>query len=315
MNVFSPIFRDAVIFASLISLMSLGLTLIYITTKVSNFAHGSLTSIGIYLALTTSSVWASNPYYCLPLAFGLGGSASLILYLLILRPLSRKGASSVSLMIATLAFDLILLASLNIYADYLTSVYKISSRAFILRGVDFKVADQPGIFLVAPTLVLTIISSLYVVLTRTKFGIAMRAVVENPQLASVLGVNTNLILATSWFLSGGLAAMAGVLLPLWFMVSPDTGTSMMLSVFAASIVGGLSNIYGAALGGYLVGLTEILFTNFLAQNVGSWMIPYRPAIPLLAIVATLLIAPTGVAGIDWLSRIRRMRVRLFGPAS
>jgi len=313
--VFSPIFRDAVIFASLISLMSLGLTLIYITTKVSNFAHGSLVSIGIYLALTTSSVWASNPYYCLPLAFGFGGLASLILYILILRPLSRKGASSVSLIAATLAFDLILLASLNIYADYLTSVYKISSRAFILRGVDFKVVDQPGIFLVAPTLVFTIISSLYIVLTRTKFGIAMRAVVENPQLASVMGVNTNLILATSWFLSGGLAAMAGVLLPLWFMVSPDTGTSMMLSVFAASIVGGFSNIYGAALGGYLVGLTEILLTNFLAQNVGSWMIPYRPAIPLLAIVATLLIAPTGIAGIDWLSKIRRMRVRLFGPAS
>lgn len=311
----TPIFRDAIIFASLTSLMSVGLTLIYITTKISNFAHGSLETIGVYLALTMSSVWQSNPYYSLPLAFLFGGAASLILYLLILRPLTRRGASSVSLMVATLAFDLILLAILNIYADHLTSVYKISSRAFILRGIDFKVADQPGIFLVAPTLVLTTISSLYIVLTRTKFGIAMRAVAEDPRLAGVMGVNINLVFATSWFLSGGLAAIAGVLLPLWFMVGPDTGTSMMLSVFAASIVGGFSSIYGAALGGYLVGLTEILVTNFLAQNVGSWMISYRPAIPLLAIVVTLLIAPTGVAGIDWSSRIRWIRVRLFGSAS
>lgn len=311
----SLIVRDAFIFASLISLMSVGLTLIYITTKVSNFAHGSLASIGVYLALTTSSVWRSSPYYCLPLAFGLGGLTSLILYFLILRPLMRRGASSVYLMVATLAFDLILLAFLNIYADYLTSVHKIGSRAFILRAVDFKVADQPGIFLVAPTLVLTIVSLLYIILTRTKFGIAMRAVVENPQLAGVMGVNINLVFAISWFLSGGLAAIAGVLLPLWFMVGPDTGTSVLLSIFAASIVGGFSNIYGAALGGYLVGLSEILITNFLAQNVGSWTISYRPAIPLLAIVATLMIAPTGIAGVSWASSIRRMKVRLFGSTT
>ncbi len=310
----SPILRDAIIFASLISLMSIGLTLIYITTKVSNFAHGSLASIGIYVALTTSSVWRSSPYFGLPIAFGLGGATSLVLYRLVLRPLMRRGASTVSLMVATLAFDLILLASLNIYADYLTSAYRISSRAFILRGIDFRVVDQPGIFAVAPTLTLAMISLLYLILTRTKFGVAMRAVVENPPLAGVMGVNVNIVYAASWFLSGGLAAAAGGLLPMWFMVGPDTGTSMLLSVFAASIVGGFSNIYGAALGGYLVGMSEILVTNFLALNVGSWIISYRPAIPLLAIVTTLMIAPTGIAGVNWPSRTRWLRVKLFGTA-
>jgi branched-chain amino acid transport system permease protein len=144
----------------------------------------------------------------------------------------------------------------------------------------------------------------------------MRAVVENPELASVMGINTSLVLSTSWFLAGGFAAAAGVLLPLWFMCGPQTGSSTLLSIFAASVVGGLSSIYGSALGGYLVGLTEILATNYLAQNVGGWVISYRSAIPLLAIVVTLLIAPTGLAGVDWKRtlRLRMLRRKLGGGA-
>ncbi|MCJ7608653.1 branched-chain amino acid ABC transporter permease [Candidatus Bathyarchaeota archaeon] len=303
----SQIFGDATIYASLISLMSIGLTLIFITTKVSNFAHGSTASIGIYVSLTATRIWETSAYYGLPIAFALGGLASLALYVVVIRPLMRKDASSVSLLAATLAYDLLLVAGLNIYADYLTRVYKVSSRAFILRGTDFTILGQPGILFVSTGLTLSIIVILYLVLTRTKFGTAMRAVVENPQLASVMGVNTNLRLSTSWFLAGGLASAAGVLLPLWFMCGPQTGSSILLSIFAASVVGGLSSIFGSALGGYLVGMTEILATNYLAQSVGAWIISYRPAIPLLAIVVTLLIAPTGLAGID-LGRILRLRV-------
>jgi branched-chain amino acid transport system permease protein len=312
----STLLRDATIYASVISLMSIGLTLIFITTKVSNFAHGSMASIGIYVSLTATSIWDTSAYYGLPIAFALGGLASLALYIVVIRPLMRRDASSVSLMAATLAYDLLLVAGLNIYADYLTNVHKVSSRAFILRGTDFTILSQPGILFVSTGLALSIIFILYVVLTRTKFGTAMRAVVENPELASVMGINTSLVLSTSWFLAGGFAAAAGVLLPLWFMCGPQTGSSTLLSIFAASVVGGLSSIYGSALGGYLVGLTEILATNYLAQNVGGWVISYRSAIPLLAIVVTLLIAPTGLAGVDWKRtlRLRMLRRKLGGGA-
>jgi len=87
---------------------------------------------------------------------------------------------------------------------------------------------------------------------------------------------------------------------------PSTSVSPQLipSIFAASIVGGFLSIYGAIAGGLLVGLTEVLGTRFLAGEFGSWLIAYRPLIPLVFIVVTLMIAPRGLAGINW-SRLRR----------
>ena len=91
---------------------------------------------------------------------------------------------------------------------------------------------------------------------------------------------------------------------LWFLGDPNLGPLLIPSVFAASIVGGFLSIYGAIAGGILVGLTEVLGTIFLAGEFGSWLIAYRPLIPLVFIVVTLLLAPRGLAGINW-SRLRR----------
>ncbi len=77
------------------------------------------------------------------------------------------------------------------------------------------------------------------------------------------------------------------------------GSKVIISVFAASIVGGLGSIYGAVLGGFLVGLAEILGTSALASEIGAEVIPYRPLIPLIAIAITLLLAPEGLTGVNW----------------
>jgi branched-chain amino acid transport system permease protein len=142
------------------------------------------------------------------------------------------------------------------------------------------------------------------VLRKTKFGIAMRAVTENSDLSGIVGINVKLIFGISWLLGGGIAGIAGALMSLWFQGDPNLGPQLIPSVFAASIVGGFFSIYGAIAGGVLVGLTEVLGTRFLAGEFGSWLIAYRPLIPLVFIVVTLLLAPRGLAGINW-SRLRR----------
>ncbi len=126
----------------------------------------------------------------------------------------------------------------------------------------------------------------------------MRAAIENSSLASVVGINVNLVYAVSWFIAGALGGLSGALLPLWFPGNPDMGAQLIVSIFAASTVGGVYSIYGAVLGGFLIGLAEILGTSYLASLVGAWVIPYRPLIPLLAIAVTLLVAPSGLAGVD-----------------
>ena len=299
-----PIFSDAIIFASLLALLSIGLTLTYLTTRVPNFAHASFATIGVYIALVTTRIWDSTPYIAIPIAFVISGIVAVALYTFILKPLIRKGASQAIQMVATLAFDLIVIALLNIFADYIVNTYQVTSREFTLRSYDVEFMGLPLIVFAAPITIAVLAITLHIVLRKTKFGIAMRAATENSDLSGIVGINVKLIFGISWLLGGGIAGIAGALMSLWFQGDPSLGPQLIPSVFAASIVGGFFSIYGAIAGGLLVGLTEVLGTRFLAGEFGSWLIAYRPLIPLVFIVVTLLLAPRGLAGINW-SRLRR----------
>ena len=304
-----PIYLDAIIFSSLLTLLSIGLTLTYLTTKVPNFAHGTFAAIGAYISLTVVHLFRGNLYLNLYLPFLVCGMIALGQYCVILRPLMKRNVSIVGLMITTLAIDIFLLAVLNIYADYLTTVFKVTSRSFNLKAFDITVFGQKGILLFAPTLTWISVVTLYLLLTKTKFGISMRAAIENPNLASTMGINVDLVYNVSWFISGGLAGLSGSLLPFWFLSNPDLGTKMIASIFASSIVGGLYNIYGAIVGGYLIGLIEVLGTYFLALEFGTWVIPYRPIMPVIAVAVTLLIAPKGILGVKWRYIFRKISSR------
>ncbi|CAI9831012.1 MAG: branched-chain amino acid ABC transporter permease [Nitrosopumilus sp.] len=294
-----PIFSDAVIFASLLTLLSIGLTLTYITTRVPNFAHASLATIGMYVALVATHIWGTAPYAAIPVAFCISGLVALALYVMILRPLIRRGATQAIQMIATLAFDIVLIAALNIAADYIVRATQVSAREFTLRSYDLEVAGLPMVLVAAPAAIAILAVSLHLVLSRTRFGIAMRASTENADLAESVGINVKRVYAVSWLLGGGFAGVAGSLIALWFEGDPNFGPVLIPSVFAASIVGGFMSIHGAIAGGILVGLAEVLGTRFLAGEIGPWLIAYRPLIPLALIVATLFLAPRGLAGIRW----------------
>ncbi len=300
-----PIFSDAIIFASLLALLSIGLTLTYLTTRVPNFAHASFATIGVYIALVTSQIWNASPYLAIPISFVISGLVAVSLYLFILKPLIRKGASYAIQMIATLAFDLIIIALLNISADYIIRTYQVLSREFTLRSYDEQFLGLPLLVFVAPITIAVLAITLHVIMKKTKFGIAMRASTANSDLAETVGINVNLIYCVSWLLGGGIAGIAGALMSLWFLGDPNLGPQLIPSVFAASIVGGFFSIYGAIAGGILVGLTEVLGTRYLAGEFGAWLIAYRPLVPLIFIVVTLFLAPKGIAGINW-SKLRKI---------
>lgn len=306
---FDPIFSDAIIFSSLLALLSIGLTLTYLTTRVPNFAHASFATIGVYIALIVTRVWDVVPYISIPIAFVISGLVALFLYNFILKPLIRKGSSQAILMIATLAFDLVVIALLNITADFIVKTFQVTSREFTLRSYDAEFMGFPLLVFVAPVAIAILAITLHVILKKTKFGIAMRAATQNSDLAETVGINVKLVYGVSWLLGGGFAGIAGALMSLWFQGDPNLGPQLIPSVFAASIVGGFLSIYGAIAGGILIGLTEVLGTRFLAGEFGSWLIAYRPLIPLVFIVVTLLLAPRGLAGINW-SKLRRHGSRI-----
>lgn len=303
-----PIYSDAVIFASLLALLSIGLTLTYLTTRVPNFAHASFATIGVYIALAASQIWNVTPYVAIPIAFIISGLAAVSLYMFVLKPLIRKGASQAIQMIATLAFDLIIIALLNITADYFVKTYHVASREFTLRSYDAEFMGLPLLVVAAPLTIAVIAITLHVVLKKTRFGIAMRAATANSDLAETVGIDVKLVHFVSWMIGGGLAGVAGALMSMWFQGDPNLGPQLIPSVFAASIVGGFFSVYGAIAGGILVGMTEVLGTRMFAGEFGTWLIAYRPLVPLVFIVVTLFLAPRGLAGINW-SRLRRRAAR------
>ncbi len=281
--------------------MSVGITLTYLTTRVPNFAHGAFVTVGAYTCFSLLRIDHVGPYSSLPLSFLVGGALAVSMYLLVLKPLARRGASIISLMIATLAVDIIFIGIFGIYTDYLSSAYKIGDAKlfFALSASDFRFAGINGVVYVAPVALAAITLGLYLVLTRTRFGIAMRATVENPNLARTVGVNTEVVYVISWFAAGGLTAVAGNFYVLWQPGEPDVGSQLLIAMFAGSILGGLKNIYGAVAGGLIVGAGEILVTTFGAQYLGSWVDAYEPGIPLLMMVATLLLFPGGITSVNW----------------
>lgn len=314
MAIIPPVISDSLVYGSIFALMSLGLTLSYMTSKVPNFAHGSFITLGAYVSYSMFRFLGVIPYMTAPLSFLMGGATGVGMYLFVLRPLIRRGATVITLMIGTFAVVIAFTGIFGAYADYLSNVFKFpDSRFFLLASHDLLIFKMKGINVVGPLLLVFLTLSLYIFLTKTKFGVAMRATVQNPSMAEILGVNVQRVYIVSWFLAGGLAALAGNLFILRLPGDPNIGTDFTIAFFAASLLGGLSSIYGAILGGLIVGAGEILVTYYVSQVVGVWFIAYQPAIPMAIMVIGLLLVPEGIVSVEWRKlSLKGVRTRLGG---
>ena len=338
MPVSPTILVQALTYGSILALLSLGVTIAYITTRVFNFAHPRIAIVSAYMAATFLAWLAARMdlrpettekvievagveavvVSRMPLWWALSGAVvaalvgvivSLTEYYVILRPLYRRRAGFISLMIATLGFDFVLLAGLTIYAilpfmeNYsekvglgLVSEF-LSMSAYDLRvsvgGVKFK-----GIFIWGLLMAVGTSLALYILLFKTKLGIKLRAAVENPALAMALGVNVERVYAIAWGIAGATAGLAGFLI----LFGPDvvgkrvTPTSpadeIIVSVFAGSIVGGMTSLFGSIGGGMLIGLVEQLMPPLLDVDF-----KYAKVFSMSAVVVTLLFMPKGLASL------------------
>ncbi|MEM3581644.1 MAG: branched-chain amino acid ABC transporter permease [Candidatus Bathyarchaeia archaeon] len=307
-----PTLMDSITYCSLLAVMTFGLNFVRRTTGVWNVAHASLVTVGAYVVFTCVSFWGGSPYIYLPLAFILSAIIAVMEYMLIIEPLRKRKASTTMMLVSTLAFDLMMLSIINIYADYLQYTFNFPSKNFLLRELDFVFLDEPGIFWASLSFLVGFLAVLYVVLNYTKIGVALKACVCNPTLASISGINVKYTNLLSWFISGGLGGVAGGLLPLWVQGKPVLGDSLLAIMFCVSIVGGVEEIYGTVLGGFFVGFTQILGTAALSIFLGPAIIPYKTLLPMVILIFALLFAPSGIAKVNWKKILTFVR---FGGAS
>jgi branched-chain amino acid transport system permease protein len=222
---------STVVYGTLFAMMAMGLTLTYMTTKVPNFAYGSFVTIGLYTAYHLHYIQHVGPYGASLVAFLLVGVCSVLMYVGVLRPLARRGTPLVALMIATFGVDIGFIGIFGIYTDYMQSVYKlVDAKQFFALPGDFTVLGIEGIVFVSPIALALITIAIFLLFTRTKFGVAMRASVENASLARVLGINVERVYIVSWMLAGGFAGLSGALYTLWLPGGTSTGSNLIVEI-------------------------------------------------------------------------------------
>jgi branched-chain amino acid transport system permease protein len=296
-------------------MMCVGLTVTYLTTKVPNFAVGDFVTTGTYATAAAFIIGnVSNSYLATPIGFLLGGIVAVVMYAGVLRPLIRRGSSIVMLMIATLAVDIIFTGGNLLFIEYVSSHYAqiIGSKGYnfytLYNLPDFQIQGEPGLLIAAPIALILMTLSMYYLLNKTRFGTAMRAAIENANLARTVGINVEKVYFFSWFIAGGLAGFAGGFFAIAFTTQQNEATLLIVTLFAGSVLGGLSSIYGAIIGGLIIGIAELLitgslvnFASFVLNNpaAGAQINDFQKGIPLGIMILALLFAPQGLIAVRW----------------
>jgi branched-chain amino acid transport system permease protein len=284
---------NGLILGSTYGLVALGLTLVFGVLGVINLAQGELFMVGAFAGLVTLN--AGLPF---PLALLTGPAAAalvgLAMYVLLLRPLPQNVDPHVP-MIGTMAAAVVvqqLAARLFSARQHPYPTPESLAGVVHLGPLTFQTLDA---FIVA--LALAVVVGLYVLVLRTRLGLAIRAVAENGRMAALLGINRDATIAAVFVISSALAGIAGVLVGMFFNnVGPYIGVPIGMKGLAAVILGGLGSITGALVAGLVIGVAEVVTVAYLDS---SW----RDAVAFVVMIAILLARPTGLFGKRALERV------------
>lgn len=277
---------NGIILAAIIAICSVGLSLIYGTTGLSNFGHGELVTIGaVFTWLFNQRLgnWGLIPsaiagIACCSLASG-GLERG------VWRPLRRRGTSLTSMMVVSIG--------LALSARYVVQFFLGGGDVFFAIGTQQPVdlglvkLTPRSLAIIGVTFAVLIIVALF--LLKARFGKAIRAVSDNPDLASATGINTDRVILIVWLLGGALAGLGGVFYGLEFGVSWDMGNLLLLLMFAAITLGGLGNAFGALLGSLIIGVFVELWAWAATPDL-------KTVGALIALIVLLLVRPQGLLG-------------------
>jgi branched-chain amino acid transport system permease protein len=274
-------------FGLMLGLASVGLSLVFGTTKLSNFAHAEMVTFGAIAAFFLGAVLELPVWLAIPLAVLLSGLVGWGLDSGLWRPLRRRGLGLVQLMIVSIGLSL---------AGRYVFQFFIGGGTSHLPGFDSPKIKLFGATSLSVIDISSMVISLVVIVTfawwllRTKTGKATRAISDNSDLAAASGIDVDRVVRTVWILAASLAGLSGIL---WAYFRPgikwDMGAQILLLIFAAVTLGGLGTAFGALLGSLVVGLLVEISSLFIPSDL-----KYVGALVLLILI--LLVRPQGILG-------------------
>lgn len=290
LDIFAKIFLNGLIAGSLYAILSLGLSLMYGVLRFVNLAHGEIALIGAY---SFYAFYGLLSWPILP-SFLIGMTVLFIIVLLIekLTFLPVRDAPPFIPLIVSIGLGILIKNLLVLFFGAYPRSLDTEIKSFTLFSDVIRITNIQIIILVAGVVLMV---GLWAFLRFHKYGMAIRAISDNKEIAALLGIPVNRIITIVFLVSAFLAGTAGILAAFDTNLSPNLGTAFTIKSFAAVILGGIGSIPGAVLGAYFIGVAENLL---IAIPFGSYTIPsgYKDAIAFIALLLILYVKPTGFFG-------------------
>ena len=285
------IFINGLIAGSLYAMIALGLSLSYGILKFVNFAHAEMATLGAYIFLMLEILGIQIPLLSAVMTIIIVGFLGIILQKLTFKPI-RKAASHTP-MLASIGVAIALQQIVNLFGgsqirtlnrDFMESYTFWNDRIFITN-----------LQIIIITCSIFFMLALFAILKYTRTGKAIRAVADNSEAAAIAGINPEKIISIIFFMASALGAVAGILIGYQQNLSPYMGTALIVKAFTAVIIGGIGNIPGAIIGGYLLGILENLA---IGMTINGFSVPasYKDAVTFVLLILVLLLRPSGLFG-------------------
>jgi branched-subunit amino acid ABC-type transport system permease component len=277
-SLFASIF-DGILTGAVYGLAAMGLTIVWGAMRIVNLAHGTLIAGAMFALLYLGTLLGGHVYWVIPIVAAAGMLAGILLYWIAIHRVAEQAA--LMSLLATFAVNMVLVGAGTVVWG--TAVYnvEVAQAGLTLFGYTF-----PGTHVVAAAFAIGVTALLYVVLYRTRYGKAVRAVAGNRDAAELCGIPTTRILALVVGLGGTLAATSGALIATMLPFTILSGNEYLLKSFVVTVLGGLGNPAGALLGGLALGLLEGIATPFMPV---SWV----AIVEFTLFVAALIVFPRG----------------------
>ena len=280
-QVFQALF-DGILMGGVYALAALGLSLIFGVMKITNFAHGAMMTMGMYVVYVISTSFGVSPYVALPVAMRALFALGYVLQRFCIRRIENAPTHNQLLLTLGVAYVLenVLLAVFT--PNYKTLTVESLSGAIRLGAITVNPAK-----LIALLVALAVTAAIYLLLYRTSMGRAIRATAQDRDGARLMGVVVSRTGAVAFAIGAMCTGIAGALLTPVLSIYPTIGETFQLKCFVIAVLGGMGNLWGALISGLIVGVVEMLTGYFLG---GSW----SDLMVYLVFVLVLFMKPTGL---------------------
>lgn len=285
MNALAEILFSSLFQGSLYAMMAVGLALVWTTIGVFNFAHGALMMLGAYVAWQLSAADAFGlPFaLALPLTVLIMAGVGWLLQASVVRPMIGRPNLVLVVVITTLgAGSLIENGALEVWGPRSKQLSPIVGGLATLGSVGVS-QHQIAIIVITPVL----LGALWLFLTRTRLGLALRAVAQNEDASLLVGLNVTALYGLAFAISAALAGVAGMFLGGYHFMSPSMGADPLLKALIVVVFGGITSITGPIFAAYLIGLFEAVSNYYFGLY-------WTPALLFAVLILTLMVRPEGL---------------------